>query len=129
MLSCWWLVVVMAILFESVGAGQARSALDVVHDPPPLDVHAGAAITPTLKLSAEARLDIVQLYAEHSKAEDTADVDAWLRTYSNEATLETSSGSVQGREQLAQFFTAVRSNKGAGRRHLSSGHIITLHSM
>jgi ketosteroid isomerase-like protein len=54
------------------------------------------------------RLNIVDLMADVNRAFDDGDADAWLRSFTADGTLETSSGTrAQGQSELRGFFDGV----------------------
>src|SRR5258708_7700882 len=76
-----------------------------------------------LKLSAEDRLDILELYAIYAHAEDAGDNIEFLACWSEDSILECPRGHFEGHEGLSEFFDALMpTNKG--KRHVTVNHVI-----
>lgn len=76
-----------------------------------------------LKLSAEDRLDILELYAIYAHAEDAGDNIEFLACWSDDSVLESPRGHFEGHEGLSEFFDALMpTNKG--KRHVTVNHVI-----
>ena len=76
-----------------------------------------------LKLSAEDRLDILELYAIYAHAEDAGDTMEFLACWTDDAMLESPRGHFEGHEGLSEFFDALMpTNKG--KRHVTVNHVI-----
>ena len=76
-----------------------------------------------IKLSAEDRLDIIELYALYAHAEDAGDNMEFLACWCDDAMLESPRGHFEGHEGLSQFFDALMPlNKG--KRHVTVNHMI-----
>lgn len=76
-------------------------------------------------LTAGDKLDILELYARYSRAEDEGDVEAFLATFAADGSIASSRDTFRGRDLLRQFFTGSV-YMGAGRRHFTANHVITV---
>jgi hypothetical protein len=76
-----------------------------------------------LKLSADDRLDILELYALYAHAEDAGDNMEFLSCWDEDGILESPKGHFEGHEGLSEFFDALMpTNKG--KRHVTVNHLI-----
>jgi hypothetical protein len=75
------------------------------------------------KLSAEDRLDILELYALYAHAEDAGDNMGFLACWDEDGVLEGPRGHFEGHNGLSEFFDALMpTNKG--KRHVTVNHLI-----
>jgi hypothetical protein len=65
-------------------------------------------------LSAEDRLEVMELIARYSRTLDTADIDQWLTIWRPEASLFTLNGEAHGHQQLRDWAVGLFENRGVG---------------
>ncbi|MBI5512406.1 MAG: nuclear transport factor 2 family protein [Deltaproteobacteria bacterium] len=75
------------------------------------------------KLTAEDRLDILELYARHARAEEAGDLVRVLETFTEDGALESLRGVFRGRAQLRVLLTGVL-ELIRGKRHVTFHHVM-----
>ncbi|MGB3776506.1 MAG: nuclear transport factor 2 family protein [Leeuwenhoekiella sp.] len=78
----------------------------------------------TNKLTAEDRLDIIQLTATFDNALDNEDIDKYMTVFAEEAELSGFWGSNKGKDSLRAQFPQLLDSFARGRRHLLTNHEI-----
>jgi ketosteroid isomerase-like protein len=77
-----------------------------------------------VRLSADERLDILELYARHARAEEAGDLERVLETFTEDGALESLRGVFRGRAQLRVLLSGVLELL-RGKRHLTFHHVMT----
>ncbi len=75
-----------------------------------------------MKLSAEDRLDIIELTATFDNAMDSEDVEKYLSTFIEDGELAGFWGSTKGKDKLREEFPQLLDSFARGRRHLLTNH-------
>lgn len=79
----------------------------------------------TPKLTAEDKLEIIELTARHDLAIDTWNPDAYADTYTDDGMLVNPGGTFRGKDTIRQALVDYEA-KAKGNRHHSLSHVITL---
>ena len=75
---------------------------------------------PTVRLTAEDRLDILDLLARADDCATRRDVDGYLSLFANDAVFEGAEGMHKGRADLRETVRAVWAAEDAGSQHLTT---------
>ncbi len=75
-----------------------------------------------MKLTAEDRMDIIELTATFDNAMDSEDVEKYLSTFVEDGELAGFWGSTKGKENLRIEFPQLLDSFARGRRHLLTNH-------
>ncbi len=78
-----------------------------------------------MKLTAEDRLDIIELTATFDNAMDSEDIEKYLGTFIENGELAGFWGSTKGKENLRAEFPQLLDTFARGRRHLLTNHEVT----
>ena len=68
----------------------------------------------TTKLSAEDRLDVMELITRYSRCLDTADIEGFLEVWRPDAVLETQGAAARGHDELRAWATRLIETRGVG---------------
>lgn len=77
-----------------------------------------------MSISAEDRVEIVELASRYNEAVDRHDPDAWVATFSEDGRVESPFGQPRGRAELHAWITMVIAQLTEGTRHLTLNAVV-----
>ncbi len=107
------LATVTSISFSQVNAQKTRAQVTT---------NDSASNTP--RLTAEDKLEIIELTARHDMAIDTWNLDGYADTFANDAVQVNPRGTFRGKAAIRKALESYEAN-AKGNRHHSLGHVIT----